>query len=100
MGGADMLPHFDRRLERSPAQSTRPRRDPTHMRKPFVVLPAVLIAALAWRVPMVIATAEIHRFDIVFSAVPTQLRAKDFNAIIDNTNRTQLEPRGLAPLKK
>lgn len=70
------------------------------MRKQLAVLPALLLAALVWRVPMARAEAEVHRFSVVLSAVPTQLRANDFNSLIDYTNRTQLEPNGLAPLEK
>jgi hypothetical protein len=70
------------------------------MRIRLAVVPAVLLLALAWRVPVATAAAEVHRFNVVLSAVPTQLRAADLNSLIDNTNRTELEPRGLAPLDR
>ena len=54
--------------------------------------------ALAWHAPRAMAAAEVHRFNLVPSAVPTQVRADDFNSLIDQINRTQLEPRGLQPL--
>jgi hypothetical protein len=70
------------------------------MRNRLAVLPAVLLLALAWRVPGASAEAEIHRTSIVLSAVPTQINANDFNSVIEYTNETQLIPRGLEPLKK
>jgi hypothetical protein len=70
------------------------------MRIRHVAVPAVLLFALAWRVPAASAAAEVHRFNIVFSAIPTQIQASDFNDLIGGINRTQLEPRGLEPLKK
>ncbi len=70
------------------------------MRIRLAVVPAVLLLALAWRVPGATAAAEVHRFNVVLSAVPTQLRAADLNSLIDNTHRPELEPRGLAPLDR
>jgi hypothetical protein len=70
------------------------------MRNQLGVLLAVLLLALAWRVPAATAAAEVHRFNIVLSAVPTQLRATDFNSVIDYTNQTFLEPSGLEPLER
>ncbi len=70
------------------------------MRIRSAVLAAVLLLALSWRIPGAFAAAEIHRTSIVLSAIPTQINAKDFNDVIVFTNRTQLEPRGLAPLDK
>jgi hypothetical protein len=65
----------------------------------FAVVPAVLLLALAWRVPAATAAADVHRFNVVLSAVPTQLRAADFNSLIDETN-TVLESFGLTPLDR
>jgi len=70
------------------------------MRIRLGVLPAVMLLALAWRVPAATAAAEIHRYSLVLSAVPTQLRASDFNSLIDAINRNGLEPRGLEPLDR
>jgi len=41
------------------------------------------------------AAAEVHKFSIVLSAVPTSVAADDFNANINNINQEQLVPRGL-----
>lgn len=68
------------------------------MRNRLAVVPAVLLLALAWRVPGAMAAAEVHRFSVVISAVPTQITANDFNGVIADINRNDLEPRGLAPL--
>src|SRR5439155_6886205 len=60
------------------------------MCKRFRRLPAVLLlallAALVVRVPTAGAAAEFHKFNVVLSAIPTQLRATDFNRVIDATN--------------
>jgi hypothetical protein len=60
----------------------------------------VLLLVLAVRIPAAMAAAEVHRFNVVFSSVPTQLEASEFNSLIDNINRTELEPRGLEPLDR
>lgn len=70
------------------------------MRIRLAILTAVVLLALSWRVPGASAAAEIHRSSIVLSAVPTQINASDFNSVIEFVNKTALEPRGLAPLKK
>lgn len=69
------------------------------MRIRLAVVPAVLLLALGWSVPAARAAADVHRFSVVLSAVPTQLRASDFNSLIDQTN-TFLESFGLAPLDR
>lgn len=70
------------------------------MRIRHAVVPAVLALSLAVRVPAVFAAAEVHRFNLALSAVPTSIAASDFNDQITFINRTQLQPRGLEPLKK
>ncbi len=70
------------------------------MRTRLGVMLGFVLLAPAWRVPSVMAAAEVHRFNLVLSAVPTQVRASDFNSLIDDINRTQLTPRGLEPLGK
>jgi hypothetical protein len=70
------------------------------MRIRLGVLPAVMFLALAWRVPVATAAAEIHRYSLVLSTVPTQLRASEFNSLIDVINHNALEPRGLEPLDR
>ncbi|TMQ71334.1 MAG: hypothetical protein E6K81_10300 [Candidatus Eisenbacteria bacterium] len=73
------------------------------MCKRFRRLPAVLLlallAALVVRVPSAGAAAEFHKFNVVLSAIPTQLRATDFNRVIDVTN-AQLQNNGLAPIDR
>ena len=46
------------------------------------------------------AAAEVHRFSLVLSAMPTQIVGGDFNDAIDVVNRTGLIPRGLESLDK
>jgi hypothetical protein len=50
--------------------------------------------------PAVLASAEVHRLNLVFSTVPTAVRAGDFNDLIDYLNKVGLEPAGLEPLDK
>jgi len=40
------------------------------------------------------AAAEIHKLNLVLSAIPSQVAGGNFNDVIDIINRTQLEPRG------
>ena len=61
---------------------------------------AVLLAVLVWRAPAVQASAEVHRLNLVLSAVPTAIRAGDFNDQIDYLNRVALQPLNLEPLDK
>jgi hypothetical protein len=44
------------------------------------------------------AAAEVHRLNLVISGMPTQITGGDVNDVIDQTNRVQLEPRGLEGL--
>jgi len=41
------------------------------------------------------AAAEVHRINLVISAIPTQISGGDFNDEIDFRNRAYIEPRGL-----
>jgi len=70
------------------------------MRIRHAVVPLVLMLAVAVRVPAAFSAAEVHRFNIALSAVPTQVSASNFNDVIVFLNRNALEPRGLEPLKK
>ena len=70
------------------------------MRIRLVGVLAVVVLPLAWRVPAVWASAEVHRLNVVLSGVPTQVRADDFNGLIEDINRRELIPRGLEPLGK
>jgi hypothetical protein len=64
------------------------------------ILAAVLAIALAGHAADVQGAAEVHRLNVVLSAVPTQVRATDFNNVIGDINRTLLQPIGLEPLTK
>jgi hypothetical protein len=46
------------------------------------------------------AAAEVHKFSLVLSAIPTQIVGGDFNDAIDFINTTELLPRGLEGLDK
>jgi len=70
------------------------------MRMRFGIISAILVLSLAWRASEVQAAAEIHRLNVVISGIPTQMRATDFNAQIEDINRTRIEPFGLEPLSK
>ena len=70
------------------------------MRMRHRIILAVLVLALAGRATEVRAAAEVHRLNVVLSAVPTQVRAADFNNVIGDINRTILQPFGLEPLTK
>ena len=62
----------------------------------------VLVAACAsWGVARDAgAAATVHRFNLVLSAIPTSVDGGDYNELLDNLNRTQLEPRGLEGLEE
>ena len=60
-----------------------------------LVLAWALIAT-AWAT-QAMAAAEVHRFNIVFSAIPTQIKGGDYNDLVGLVN-DQLEARGLEPL--
>lgn len=70
------------------------------MRMRYGIILAVLFAALALRAPAAMASAEVHRLNLVFSAVPTNLRAGDFNDAISFINRNLLQANNLEPLDK
>lgn len=44
------------------------------------------------------AAAEVHRFNLVLSSIPTQVQGGGFNKSLDYFNRTRLRPRGLENL--
>ena len=70
------------------------------MRMRFGIVPAVLLLVLIAPASDVRAAAEVHRLNLVISTVPTQVRAGDFNGVIDDVNRTLLAPYNLEPLPK
>ena len=68
------------------------------MRNRLGFIPAVLLAALIGWAGEARSAAEVHRLNVVFSAVPTGLKADDFNTAISDVNRTKLDPNNLEPL--
>ncbi len=70
------------------------------MRLRLAVLASVLLLSLVSRVPAVRASAEVHRMNLVFSAVPTEVRAGDFNDLIGQLNDSRLRPASLEPVDK
>lgn len=70
------------------------------MRMRLAIFASLLLLGLVARAPLVRAAAEVHRMNIVFSAVPTEVRAGDFNDLISQLNDTQLRPNSLEPLDK
>jgi hypothetical protein len=70
------------------------------MRMRLAVFASILLAGLAAHTPAVFASAEFHRMNIVFSAVPTEVRAGDFNDLIAQLNDTRLRPNNLEPVDK
>lgn len=64
-------------------------------------LPGLLaLALLAGGAGRAHAAAEVHKFSLVLSAIPTQIMGGDFNDRIDLVNEAQLLPRGLEGLDK
>jgi hypothetical protein len=45
------------------------------------------------------AAAEVHRLNVVLSAIPTQVSPKDFNDLLDRYNRQVLGPKGIEGIK-
>jgi hypothetical protein len=73
------------------------------MRMRLAVFASILLVGpmgLGARTPAAFASAEVHRMNIVFSAVPTEVRAGDFNDLIGQINDTRLRPNSLEPLDK
>jgi len=59
------------------------------------VATAILLAPSAAQ-----SAAEVHRFNVVLSGIPTSVKADDFNDLIDFFNNIALAPGGLEPLAK
>jgi hypothetical protein len=70
------------------------------MRMRYGIIPAALVLLVPGWAPEARAAAEVHRVYFAVSAVPTQVRADDFNGMIEDVNRTRLAPFGLEPLPK
>jgi hypothetical protein len=66
------------------------------------VLLALAAAALglALRAPEALAAAEIHRFNLVLSAIPTSVDGGDFNKDLQQFNDIHLTANGLEPMHK
>ena len=64
------------------------------------VLAMVVLLGLSARVRQAGAAAEVHRFNLVLSMVPSQVDGGDFNTTIDFINRTALLPFGLEGMKR
>ncbi len=69
------------------------------MRSRSLIVPAVLLLALPGIAREARAAAEVHRLNLVLSAIPSQVRAEDFNGMIDEQN-SRLAGLGLEPLSK
>jgi len=70
------------------------------MRTRYGIIPAVVLLVLLLRAPDVRAAAEVHRLNFVVSTVPTQVRADDFNGMIEEVNRSRVDPHNLERLGK
>ena len=59
----------------------------------------VVVCAVAGRAPDASAAAEVHKLNLMLSASPSSLNAKDFNDDLDTYNRLVITPRGYDELK-
>jgi hypothetical protein len=66
----------------------------------FLASCAICVAAIAWG-SSAHAAAQVSKFNLVLSANPTTVDAKDFNErVIDRFNRSVLDPKGLEGVKQ
>jgi hypothetical protein len=63
-------------------------------------LALAVLGALAAASPLAFASAEIHKMNVVLSAMPTSINGGDFNDQIDQYNRIHLTSRGLEGVGK
>jgi hypothetical protein len=68
------------------------------MRARYVLWSALLVLGAVLGAPEADAAAEIHRFNLVLSSIPTEIKGGGANDVINDFNRTQLRPRGLESL--
>jgi hypothetical protein len=68
--------------------------------RPLAVLTVAAALALVLRAPEARAAAEIHRLNLVISAIPTSIQAASVNDALLWYNRTNLDWRGLEGLDK
>jgi hypothetical protein len=64
------------------------------------VLALAATVALAAQAPQAFAAAEVHKLNLVLSAMPSQVNTGDFNDAIERFNRLRLESQGLEGLAK
>ena len=70
------------------------------MFRPRLAILAALVMGLVLAPSAARAAAEVHRLNLALSAVPTQVKAGDFNDVVRNYNNTVLAPLGFDPLDK
>src|SRR5580765_2628328 len=63
-----------------------------------VLLPVALLLAAVAVAPDARAAAEVHKLNLMFSAMPTSIDGGDFRRDLDYLNQTFLESRGLEGL--
>ena len=68
--------------------------------RPRPAILAALVMGLVLAPSAARAAAEVHRLNLALSAVPTQVKAGDFNDVVRNYNNTVLAPLGFDPLDK
>ena len=66
----------------------------------FAVAAALALALLPALAPHAHAAAEVHKLNLVISAMPTEIHGGDFNKDIDYVNDVFLEPSGLKGLDR
>jgi hypothetical protein len=60
----------------------------------------VVLAGVAGSASRALAVAEVHRFNLVISGIPTHIEARDYNNRLDLFNRRYLESTGLEGIEK
>ena len=68
--------------------------------RPRLATLATLVLGLVLAPSAARAAAEVHRLNLALSAVPTQVKAGDFNDVVTYYNNTVLSPLGFDPLDK
>ena len=68
--------------------------------RPRLAILAALVLGLVLAPSAARAAAEVHRLNLALSAIPTQVKAGDFNDVVRNYNNTVLAPLGFDPLDK
>ena len=66
--------------------------------RPRLAVLAALVLTLAIAPSTVRAAAEVHRLNLALSAIPTSVKAGDFNDVVNYYNSSVLNPLGLSPL--